>query len=326
MKNKIKNLLFDSKKGKVKLNEKASIFFFCLALATFFWFLSSLSKSYTTDLSIPLKYVSYNKEFIITEAPPENIIVTVFGSGFDLLGEQVSLNRNVIKIDLSKAIPLGKNRYGIATQKLTNDILSSLDKDLKFERITTDSIIFFTDKRVSKRLRVVPKMNLTYESSYNLNGEVSIEPSIITVSGPKSEIDTLNFLTTELISEDDLEDSLVITQNLKELKLYKNLTFDPEEIKITIPVEKFTEKIFELEIEVNSKKTDIITFPNKVKVVFLVPLNTYELLQSSDLKAEVNFNSKTANLRKLPIELKGIPSFAKLLRIEPKKVEFIIKQ
>ena len=108
MKNKIKNLIFDSNKGKIKLNERASIFFFCLVLATCFWFLSSLSKSYTTKLTIPIEYISVNKNFILLEKPLESIEIQVSGSGFELLGEQMSLNRNALQVNLetAKTLPI----------------------------------------------------------------------------------------------------------------------------------------------------------------------------------------------------------------------------
>jgi len=131
VKSRLKNLLFDSNKGKIKLNEKASIFLLCLGLATFFWFLSSLSKRYTTDLSIPLKYKSYNKEFILLNKPVSKIIVTVSGSGFELLGEQISLDRKEIVVDLTKAVRVNDNRFAILTARLRSQVIKYLDKDLE---------------------------------------------------------------------------------------------------------------------------------------------------------------------------------------------------
>jgi hypothetical protein len=325
VKNKIKNLIFDSNKGKIKLNERASIFFFCLVLATFFWFLSSLSKQYTTNLTIPLEYTSFNKDFILIEEPIDFIEIQVSGNGFELLGEQMSLNRNSLKVNLGEAMKLGKNRFGIPTSKLQNEVYQYLDKDIRFERMTSDSILFKTDKRAMRTFKVIPDVELSFESSYNLMGEITVSPSMIEVSGPQGELDSIQFITTEKLKYGEVNDSLILTYSFADDKRFQSLDIVPEEVSILVPVDKFTEKSFEVPIEWN-KNISIRTFPNKVKVVFLVPLSNYEQLTEQEIKAEVNLTDGFQKKKKLKVNIKGVPDFAKLLRVEPEKIEFIIKQ
>lgn len=325
MKNKIKNLIFDSNKGKIKLNERASIFFFCLVLSTFFWFLSSLSKQYTTNLTIPIKYTSFNKDFILIEEPIDFIEIQVTGSGFELLGEQMSLNGNSLKVNLGEALKLGKNRFGIPTSKFQNEIYLYLDKDIRFERLTSDSILFKTDKRATRSIKVIPNIELTFESSYNSIGEIAVTPDIVEISGPQEELDSMQFITTKKLKFDEVNDSLKITYSFSEDKRFQSLDIVPGEISILVPVDKFTEKSFEVAIEWN-KDVSIRTFPNKVMVVFLVPLSNYEQLTEQGIKAMVNLTDGFQKKRKLKVDIKGVPDFAKLLRVEPEKIEFIIKQ
>lgn len=326
MKNKIKNLIFDSKKGKIKLNERASIFFFCLLLATFFWFLSSLSKSYTTQLQIPLSYTSYNKSFILTEEPSQALTIQVSGNGFELLGEQMSLNRRAIEVDLSKAVRINSNKYGIPTSSLENFIYNSLDKDLKLERMMDDSILLQTDRRVERILKVIPKLELSYKSSFNLMGDVVISPEQLRVSGAKNMMDTLIYLVTEKIVQEELSDSVRIEYDFASNEALSGLTIEPSKIEILVPVGKFTEKAFDVPIKVKGNTASVRTFPNKVKVIFLVPLPNYEQLTENEVRAEVVIGGDLSDRKTLDVNLVGTPSFAKLLRIEPEKVEFIIKQ
>lgn len=330
MKKTIKDLLFDSNKGKIKLNERASIFFFCLLLSTFFWFLSSLSKNYTTTLSIPLSYTSYNKKTILTNTPIDRIEVRVKGNGFDLLGEQMSLNRKMIEVDLSKLQLNKKGRQGISTQFLRPFILEHLDKSLNFESIIIDSLVFITQPRIAKQLTVIPKLDLTFKSSYNLKGNVEVLPQSVTVSGPKDRIDSLAFIKIEELVEEDLSSSKTIVYNLKENKKYRGLKIEPAEVELVIPVEKFTEKVFDLQLKLDDKgfgnTKEVVTFPNHVKVALLVPLSNYELLSERDIVASVKLKKNISEKKKLEVSLEGIPSYAKLLRVEPNKVEFIIKK
>ncbi|MDC1452318.1 hypothetical protein N8371_07935, partial [Vicingaceae bacterium] len=296
-----------------------------LVLSTFFWFLSSLSKQYTTNLTIPIEYTSFNKDFILTEEPIDFIEIQVSGSGFELLGEQMSLNGNSLKVNLSEALKLGKNRFGIPTSKLQNEIYQYLDKDIRFERMTSDSILFKTDKRVTRSIKVIPDVELSFESSYNLMGEITVNPSMVEISGPQEELDSIQFLTTKKIKYEEVNDSLTITYLLSEDERFQSLDIVPKEVSILVPVDKFTEKSFDLPIEWNNN-VSIRTFPNMVKVVFLVPLSNYEQLTEQGIKALVNLTDGFQKKRKLKVEIKGVPDFAILLRIEPEKIEFIIKQ
>ena len=230
-----------------------------------------------------------------------------------------------MKVNLSEALKLGKNRFGIPTSKLQNEIYQYLDKDIRFERMTSDSILFKTDKRVTRSIKVIPDVELSFESSYNLMGEITVNPSMVEISGPQEELDSIQFLTTKKIKYEEVNDSLTITYLLSEDERFQSLDIVPKEVSILVPVDKFTEKSFDLPIEWNNN-VSIRTFPNKVKVVFLVPLSNYEQLTEQGIKALVNLTDGFQKKRKLKVEIKGVPDFAILLRIEPEKIEFIIKQ
>lgn len=261
----------------------------------------------------------------MVEKPIEFIEIQVSGSGFELLGEQMSLNRNALDVNLQQARRLGKNRFGIATSNLQNEVYKYLDKDIRFERITFDSIIFITDQRVVRKLKVIPDLDISFESSYNLMGEVSVQPPYVEVSGPKGYLDSLELITTKKLKEEDVNDSLQLTYDFGSDGRFSNVNIVPEKVSLLVPVDKFTEKTFEVPITW-SGNFSIRTFPNKVKVIFLVPLSNYEQLTEREIIAKVDLDSDLKEKKKLKVAIKGVPHFAKLLRIEPEKVEFIIKQ
>jgi hypothetical protein len=328
VKSKIRNLLFDSNKGKIKLNDKASIFFFCLLLSTFFWFLSALSKTYTTDLSIPLSYDSFAKDFMLTEEPIKALRIEVSGSGFELLGEQMSLDRKEILVDLSTARKINANAYGISAQRLKEAVLEQLDKDLRLNGILTDSITFKTQKKVSKKLKVVPNLELTYKGGFKLRGEISVVPDSVMVLGPEEQLSNLKSIETELLSKKDLEDSSDFSLGLKLPVSMENIQLTKSRVTVKVPIEKFTEKVFELKISVKSTNTEnlIRTFPTKVKVSILVPLSKYEFLNESILQAKVDFSKNSIERKKLTVEITGVPEYCELIRLEPERVEFIVKK
>ena len=260
------------------------------------------------------------------DAPTKSIDVKVSGNGFELLGEQVSLNRKAVEVNLEKARQINQQLYGFATKSVREDILNSLDKDLNFEQIITDSIFFKTQMRLKKKLSITPKLDLSYKTSFNLLGKVIVKPAIVTALGPKDQLDSLIDVETDLITRENISDSIVIQYDLNKEKKYENIKFEPSTVEIIVPVDKFTEKVFELGLEVRTKLkgVQVRTFPNKVRAAFLVPLSNYEQFTKGELSAKVELEEEGSE--KLKVEVEGIPSYAKLLRVEPNRVEFIIKK
>lgn len=326
--NRLKDIFFDAKKGKIKLSERASIFFFCLLLSTFFWFLSILSKSYTTTLTIPLEYEAVAENFILTEEPRSYIKIEVFGSGFELLGEQVSLNRSEVQVDLNVAQRINKDRYGIATTKLRDAILVSLDKDLNLRKILTDSITFKTQKKVRKKVPIVTIEEIKYAVGYNLREGIKLNPDSVEVSGPEESISKVEFVNTEEIQLNNVSDSVQLKVMLKTPDVGEHTRLSIKEVEAIIPVEKYTEKQLHLPLTVLTKRkgVKVKTYPNEVKAILIVPLSKYEAIDADMLSARVTFDKESSNRRKLKVELSALPAYARLLRLEPESVEFIIKK
>ena len=47
------------------------------------------------------------------------------------------------------------------------------------------------------------------------------------------------------------------------------LTFVPEHVKITVDIEKYTEAVLEIPVDVSNIKVNLRTFPSKVKVLII---------------------------------------------------------
>ena len=327
MRKKLQQQLLELYKGKIKPNKKASIFLLCLLLSTFFWFLSSLSKEYTTVLSVPLSYSDYSEDFLLSRPPRESIQIEVSSSGFELLGEQMSLDRSAVLVDLNLARRTGKNRYGLATSNLRSAVLETLDKDIRLLRIVSDSIYFETQERISKKVKVVPTVNASYKLGYAQNGALKVEPAYVSISGPKSYLDTLQELSTPVITLQNVDDSLYENVQLL-LPSIEGVHIEPSEVRVLVPVEKFTEKVLKQAVIVRFLEDtyNLITFPNQVEAIFSVPLNKYENLNENMIEAIVEFDKNSLGRKKLRVKVEGIPSYAKLIRIEPDAVEFIVKK
>lgn len=323
----LKNILLKTEEGKFKLNQKASIFLFCLSLSTFFWFLSVLGKNYTTTLKFYINYKDYSSDFILTEEPTNFIEGEIFGSGYELLGEQLSLSSNKIDVSLKSAKSTTvENKYYIDTRQLRDQLKTVLDRDLQLNAIVQDSILFYTQKRLSKSVQIKADVDLDIKAGFALRGDLVISPKIIQISGPKSYIDTVSHIRTISTEFSNIEDSTIAQLELLLPKDINGIEASKKEVELLIPVEKHTEKRLTLDIELmGNYDFTIKTFPEQVDVVCLVPLSVYNMLNDKKLRAVAKI-SQQENNSKLKVEIKGLPDYAKLIRVEPEKVEYIIRK
>lgn len=316
------------KEGRLRFSQKAYIFLFCILLSTFFWFLSSLSKSYTTQLEIPVKYVSFDEKFVLDQEPPKALVIKVKSNGFELLGEQMTLRKEALQIDLSQARQKRKNQFFLLTNQFRPQIRELLDPDIELLTIQPDSIQLNTQKRIAKKIAVKLQSNYSIKSGFALRGEPILKPESILVSGPADYLASLNEVKTIEVNEKNISDSLQLRVALEGEDGVKGLHYEQNEIELIIPIEKFTEKSLRLPIQIDSTtlSANLITFPNEVEAIVLVPLSKYKQLDANMILAKVIYNQESKKNKKLEVQLENVPNYAKLVRISPERVEYIIKE
>ena len=329
MKNRINRLVLKVSNGKIRFSEKAYIFLLCLLLSTFFWFLSSLSDVYTTTLSVKLKYNSLDESFILTEEPPKQLSFKARSSGFELLGEQLSLNRNEVEVNLQDAKSEKNNRFFILTSVVKPSIREELDADIELLDLESDTLWLSTEERLKKKVKVIPQVDLSFKSAYKLRSKIELNPKTVEVLGPKSFIDSLLEIKTALYKAKNIDDSIKVKLKLFTPANVNGFRIEPEEVEILIPVEKYTEKQLTVPVKVNNETSQnliIRTFPDEVELTFLVPISKFSSLSASRLDAVVDYNKESSKSQKLKISLQNLPDYAVLRKIEPERVEYIIRE
>ena len=309
------------------------MFLICLCLATFFWLLNSLGHSYVSNLECNIEYKNQPKGKVVLNELPKKINIQIKGLGFDLLAYKLSFSTPILKIDLSRIGGLtksnGLNYNTIASSSYSSSILNQLGDQLEIKSIYPDSILFITDKEISKQVKIVPLTDLNFEKQYQLFGEILIKPTITTIYGGKSIIDTINEVYTENLNYNKL--SQTVTESVGFNEEYKRLKIrmEPNKALIHIPVEKFTEYSKSITIETINvpDSVSLKTITKEVDIKFMLPLSKMANLASAKFKAIVDYNKINNNFsHKLKIELIDYPDYIQAITITPAKVEYIIKK
>jgi hypothetical protein len=107
------------------------------------------------------------------------------------------------------------------------------------------------------------------------------------------------------------------------------LSYSSAEVEFRLPVEKFTEGTEEIEIHpVNvAYGYSLKTFPDKVKVRYLVSISNYNKVDASMFDAIVQGGEKGNRPgSKLEVSIITKPSFIRITRLEPEKVDYILRK
>lgn len=321
--NKLNTLL-----SKASDNRKLYVFLFCLFLATFFWLLNSLGNNYSSEVVCNVNYKNQPKGKIVLNELPRQFKIKVKGLGFDLLGLKMSFSEPEVFVDLEKLGDVNGTQ-SISSFQYATTIASQLGDHIEIKAIIPEQIKFVVDDKVEKTVKVIPQTELNFKKQYQLFGNILAKPIITKIVGPKSIIDTISQVYTDVIVQNNLSGTYTETVGFD--KQYKplNIAFFPSKVLVHIPVEKFTETTKTILINAVNVPDFVTlkTIPQEVKIKFQLPLSKMASLAGAKFKVEVDYNNmKESFSHKLKVELVEQPDYIQNITIIPSKVEYIIKK
>lgn len=317
---------------KITMNKKFVVFLFFVAISTVFWFLNALSKEYTATIDHPIRYYNFPKDKVLVGKLPNYISIKVNAYGFAILREKYRLKTSFDAIDLNvknlglRKITGSKSKYYILTRYEQAKIARQLRKEIKLLEIYPDTIYFDLADIVSKKVNVYPDVDFTLDKQTMLNGEISVEPDSILISGPQTIIDTIDSVKTDFQNFKLL--SKLITRNVA-LQAMDGIIYNTKRVIVTIPAEKFTEKKIKKDIKIKNLPDTLILklFPNHIDVSYQAALSNFDKISTEDIILSVDFNDTKESLsNKLKLQLESYPAEAKKIKYYPTHVEFIIEK
>lgn len=316
------------RRNRARFNQRLVIFGFFILVSTLFWYLSKLSHEYSSTINYPIKFVHLPTGKVLVGTPPEKISLRVKAFGYTLLRYKMSAVMIPLEIDLQKTrTRLMKNsstKLFINTSTLTKSISTQLSGDLILEDISPDTLFIEFAKVVEKKVKVKLKHRISFEKQYMQSGEIISDPDSITLSGPKSIIDTLKEVTSRLIKFEKLNETTITPVKIRQIP---QVAYSHKSVKVTIPVEKYTEKSIKVLINVMNIPDgyQVITLPDAVDVRLNVTLSHYFDLKSQMFRVFSYYKPISGN-ELLEVKLESFPEFVQIIDFEPKQVEYIIKK
>ena len=310
----------------IKNKKKINIFLLFLMLAFVFWMLIKLSRTYTSSVEINLSYTDLPKNKMFQTEPNSKVNVTLDAVGFTLL--KYKFSKKNIEVSLKNIKRKSNTKYYL----LSANVLKSVDKSFAKSEVTDidpDTLYFELGRSISKKVKVEADVSIQYKSGYHLSGALEVVPAYITISGPKSQVDSIIYVTTKDLKItnvfDTINSEVAILMNDKLSKL----TYSATKVNVQAKVEKFTERTIEIPVKVKNVPNlyTISTFPNMVKVVFQIGLSDFNKINENDFEVICDYNLvESDGIDYLIPTIKSKPSLVGSVKIVPNKIEFLLEK
>lgn len=310
----------------MQLRRRILTFSVFLVISVFIWLLSALSKNYTTEIEYPLVYTDFPEGTVFVGELPDHLELLINSHGYAILRYKTLGKADPISFRLS-AFNLSRpggdsSRAYILTRYLRDQVSRQLPADLQLLEIRPDTLHFQFAKKVSRKLKIRPDFKFQVDRQFTVKDGIRLDPDSVEVTGPDKILDTMRYVHT--VRSDLGQLSKDFSDKVK-LRKIEDLEYEFSRVTCRIELEKYTEVQLSIPIEVLNLPDSISlqTFPSRVQLTCNVGLSKYDRLESSPVRAVVNYSDINENTDLLDVDLQNIPMYLISYEYYPKTVEFL---
>lgn len=299
-------------------------FLFFLLLSASFWLFQTINETYDREFAIPVRLTGVPDNVVITTEPPTHIRFTLRDRGFVLMRYLYTRRFSPIIIKWED-IATNSGQISLSTAELLKNTLASLEGSTQSVGMRPESVDIFFNHGQSRELPVVVQGRFEPDSAYSIVA-VDVEPRHVLVYASKRVLDTLTAAHLEPIHLRQLTDTTTLQHAFMKIPGVK---YVPERVKLRVLADRMIEKSVEVPVQGVNFPADktLRTFPTKVKVTFQVGMSQYRKLTPENFVLVVNYEDLIKNPgNSCKLSLKTTPYGARMPRISPSEVEYIIEE
>jgi hypothetical protein len=307
-------------------SKRFTIYLYCVAIATFIWFLMKFSGSYSTQLPVQVSFSSPLTQWYVVD-DQATIAVDVKGFGFSIMWHRFS-GISEINIDVSEFEIKGTEEdpfVVVPTDFLLNKIEKLFSEDESIDGIYPNVLKVELSHAITKKVPVRSRLKVIPANGYKISNRLTLNPEKIELAGPAYILSDIKFINTKIDTLRDLKASSEVSLSLDADSLNEWI-MNEKIILMNIEVDEFTSGSIDVKVQpkLNDPNTLIKVLPTKVKVFYQVGLKDYQLVNEDLFKAYVSFPIEGEAPSKLKVSLEDIPDFVEVTRIDPPFVEYLL--
>jgi len=170
--------LFHKVKNVLK-RRKAKLFFLFLILSGLAWFISNLSNRYQSNTFFDLEFVNPPDSMMLLKASEQKVEVRLDAEGFQFFAFGIRSKR--VNIDLSEAKRSG-TKYIVTPEAMQRQIEKQLSNGIQLVNTSSDTLVVEFYGVITKKLPIVPRVELQYTQNYLLEGARNVSPILMQIS------------------------------------------------------------------------------------------------------------------------------------------------
>lgn len=335
--NKLVNSIFAIWKAIVKkandmhADNNTVILIVCLLISTLFWFLKALNDEYRTEVEFPIEFTDIPKNYALYGTPPEKIVATIEDAGFTIIRYRFSYVFTSLKFDVSKHFKTHnpKEKEGVIELEqaaLRKGVEKILIASTEIVNIYPEEISISYSKLQEKKLPIKVLAEITTQQQHIVNGAITTSPDSVVVIGSGVQLTQVDAIYTQPIRAHNLEDSLV--RNIS-LQAVNGLDIVLKRVKLTIPVETYTEKILEVPVIGRGfpDSLQIRTFPGVAKVTCICGLSVYSKVHAHNFVCYVDYaRVEDRSNGNVAVSVESSSDYAKRVMLRTKNVDYLIEK
>ena len=267
------------------MSKKLNIFISSIIFAIILWGSISLSDFYYANIEVGLTLTDFPNGYTTGSNIPKKVKLRVRGQGWRLVSINVGPET---EFRVSVKGDSGQKNFSLYNYLESNRWLLS---DVDIINLYPDSLNFFIERKITKKLPVVSGLNLEFKPGYDLASEIIFKPDSVIVQGPLSYLKQKKEIKTENKPLGILDSKITTEVDLKQLNGFE---YNTNSIEVMLDVQRIVDKQFENVpvdvIDVPSNK-EIVLLPNKINVNLRGGIEILGKLKLQQIRAYVKYQT-----------------------------------
>ncbi len=294
-----------------------------MVVAALFWFAVSMSNSYVAQFTVPLTVVDLPENMALANALPDELQLTLEGTGWQLLVLSIG---DQLRVEVPGTSLLQKGK--ISTLSLMTESFK-LPSGIRVLRAYPDELSATFDTYAEKKVPLVlPKMEISFKEGFGLTRDILLEPDSITVSGAERIVRFIDAWTVNYNSYTGI--SLPVQEEIGlSDSLHGLVRLEPKTVKLTIPVEQLADVQFQnVKVHVNDVPygKDVLLLNSTIKLYVRGGVNTLSNLDDEDFSAIIDYHSIKSDTTGSVVPRLLIPASITVLRTDPERIRYTVRE
>ena len=301
------------------MRKKLNIFIASVIFAVILWGSISLSDIFYTNVDVKLTLINLPPGYTTGSPLPEKIQLRVKGRGWRLVSINVGPET---EFRVSAGGDSGRQNINLYNYLESNRWLFS---DIEIINIYPDSIKFFVERIISKRLPVVSGLELEYKPGYGLASDIIFKPDSVVVSGPISFLRMMKEIKTADKSLIALDSRVETEVNLPKMN---GFNYSTNLIEVKLDVQRIVDKQFEnitVEvIDIPSRK-EVVLLPNKIGFNVRGGIEILGKLKYDQFRAYVRYQILVQDTTGSVTPILEMPNNVTIQYLKPDRLRYVIR-